>query len=160
MEAARCLAVHAHVERPFPAERESAAGVVEVVKRHSQIGQNSVYGIHAVVTQEIAQKTEIAAHCREGGVAGEIVVGCRALYGVAVLVETEQTPALRRVERPQDRARMAATAESAVHIDTPGPDVERLQRLGQQSRNVIGHGHSTLRGGCDRSFRSVFGWFD
>ncbi len=89
-----------------------------MVERHSEVGQDAVDRLHAVVPQEIPQITEIAVHGRESGIPGKLPVGLGAFYRLAVLVETEQPSPRGRVEQAQNSARMPPSAKGAVDINS------------------------------------------
>ena len=43
------LLVHAHVQRCVETERKSAGGIVKMMARHAQVGQNTVYIVYLII---------------------------------------------------------------------------------------------------------------
>ena len=77
--------VHTHVERTLEPERKSPLRVVEMVKRDTQIGQNPVDLLHAIVAHEVFQIPEIAVDKREPLIVETVAPG------ILVLVEREES---------------------------------------------------------------------
>ena len=122
--------VHAHVERRVEAERESAFGVVEVVRRHAEVGQQTVDVVYLVVAHPVLQVSEVAAYERKA-VAG---VGNVAL-GVGVLVETVEVCA---VGEPREYlARVPSATEGDIYINAARLDVESVDALAEKHRYMI-----------------------
>ena len=103
--------VHAHVQRGVVAEAEATRGVVDLRRAHAQVEQDALHLVDA-------QRRQFVRHVGEAGVAhGQARVADLGRRGhrLRVLVEGHQ-PAGRR-QPLQDRPRMAAAAEGAVHVD-------------------------------------------
>ena len=115
---AAATAVHAHVERPFPAEGEPARRVVEMVEAHTQVGKHAVHGRHAVVVHEVVQEAEIAVDHGEARVAG----GGSAAHGILVLVKAIEMSV--RPQSLQDGRRMTAATIRGIDVHAPGLYVE------------------------------------
>jgi hypothetical protein len=111
------------------AEREATVLVVEVVKRHPQIGQDAVDTVDTVVAQKIFQEGKVAVYKCKPAVGDAVAVGVHVLVHA---VEPARGPQAR-----QQLAAVAAAAEGHVNIGAAGLDVEPRHALLQQCRNVI-----------------------
>ncbi len=101
--------VHTHVERRVGPEREAAVGIVEMVRRHPEVGQYAVdISIMPVIPQVVGHIAEVAVHGREAA------VGKGSGYGVGIAVERVQVPVFPQMFH--DGARMAAAAKGGVDI--------------------------------------------
>ena len=112
--------VHAHVQRRIEAETEAARRVVQLRRADAQVEQ------HALQLRD-AERRELLAHRGKAGMhqSQPRIDECRARGdGLRVLVEGDQ-PAARR-QPGEDRARMPAAAEGAVHVH---PVVRMQQRI-------------------------------
>ena len=125
----RAPLVHAHVQRRFAPERETPLHGVEMVRRDAQIGQNAVHLLHLPQPQCPAQKAEVALDVVEPPVVGAV----RAR--VAVLIEGVESPA--GTQLFEDAARMAAPAESEVHVSARRVYGEQVDGLLQKDRCMI-----------------------
>ena len=122
--------VHAHVERCVGAQRESSAGLVEVVRRHAQVGQQPVDVLFAIIAHPLLHVAEVAAHKHQ-----PLVVVVDVLLGILVLVEGVESSLW--PQTAQYLVRVAATAVGDIYIDTIGLDVQPVDALLQQDRYVI-----------------------
>ena len=113
--------VHSHVEGSLETEREATGGIVEVMTRHAQIGQQAVDVVNAVEAHPVLQIPEVRAHKRESAVVDDVPLG------IGILVEAVEVSLF--AQPAQDFARMAPTAERHVHIRAVGPDVQTVDAL-------------------------------
>ena len=100
-----------------------------MVRRDAQIGQNAVHLLHLPQPQRPAQKAEVALDVVEPPVVGTV----RAR--VAVLIESVESPA--GTQLFEDAARMAAPAESEVHVSARRVYGEQVYGLLQEDRCMI-----------------------
>jgi hypothetical protein len=109
--------VHAHVERTFILEGGAAVRVVELHRRHAEVGKNHVRGGELFFCQDFRQAGEIAlANDERVGVKpgrAHAVLGSRQLQRIDV--ESDQPSA--RLKARQDGARVSAEAERAIDSD-------------------------------------------
>ena len=122
--------IHPHVERSVETEREPPLPRIEMVRRHAQIGQNTVHPLDAVTTQPSSHEAEIGLDENESRIVGQVPPR------IAVLIEGKQAPA---VGKPLENApRMASAAESHVDISPAGTDIEQFDALIEHYRYMIG----------------------
>ena len=107
------------------------------MRRHTEVGKQSVYMFHTVIAHPVLEIAEIAPH------ESETASGVRDVaFGVGVLVEAEQPAAL--AEAREYLSRMAATAERHVHIRAVRAYGESVHALLQQHRHMICARHNGL----------------
>ena len=104
-----------------------------MMERHAKVGKHAVDTIHAVITHEVGDKTEVAVNHRETW----LVLGGTA-HGIHILVKRVEMTAASGIEMLDYGTGMTSAAVSGVDIDASGTDVKCLQTLGQQGGYVIG----------------------
>ena len=119
---------HPHVESPLEAGGEAFLGGVELVRRHSEVGDDAV---DFVVMVELDEVFEVAEVLRDEG---EPLVVDDVVGGVLVLVEGVQ---MAGGEPLHDGAGMSAAAEGDVGIDSLGTEVQSLKAFSHHDRGVI-----------------------
>ena len=101
-----------------------------MVRRHPEVGQQSVDVVDAVVAHPVFQIAEVAAH------KGELFVGgSDVAFGIGILVEAVQMSA--SGQPAQYLARVSAAAECHVYVYATGLDVEPAHTLVEQNRYVV-----------------------
>jgi hypothetical protein len=100
--------IHAHVERARLAEREPALGMIELRRRHAEVGEDAIDLRDAEPCENLADVAELAMD----QLRGIAEPGLRGRQGGRVAVDPDQPPA-----RPRDRARVAAAADRTVDIN-------------------------------------------
>ena len=78
------LAVHPHVERGVEAEGEASAGRVELVGRHSEVGDDSVHAAAPECENVVVDETEIVVYKRKTRIVDPVA------QSVAVTIEGEE----------------------------------------------------------------------
>ena len=122
-------AVHTQIERTVHPCREASLGLVDLVARHAEVGQQAVNVAHAVEPQKVLEVCKVLVYQAETRVV-DTIAGC-----VAVAVESVEASALTKAR--QDGARVTAAAEGDVDIYPVGAYVEPIQALGQHHRPVV-----------------------
>ena len=75
--------VHTHIQRSVETERKAAFAIIEMMGRYAEVGQDCIYLLDVVITQEILQVTEVAAH------EDEVRIVDNVPFSVLVLVESQ-----------------------------------------------------------------------
>jgi len=118
--------VHPHVERPFGAKAESARRVVELRAGQTEVEEDEVRRLEAVVSRDRAKLREGSVN-RDGRGAE---VSQRSPCGLdrrGIAIDPQQPPAGR--DPLQDLAGMARLPERGVDRDRPRPGLEQLYYL-------------------------------
>ena len=140
-------AVHPHVERGVAAEAEAALDRVELHRRHAEIGEHAVDGGDAARVEHGAEIT---------------IVGVRDVHAIAVGVEplTRHGNGLRvaidgdHARRPalEQRLRVPAQSQGAVHEHAAPRRLQPAQRLGHHHRRMTRHGRLQIPNSDRRSW--------
>ena len=128
------ILIHAHVQFAVEAKREAALLVVEVMKRHAQVGKNAVHAVHAVVAHKVLQKGKIAVYECKSGVVDAVGIG------VHILVETIKVSVA--AQMLHYGARVTTATKGDVDIGAVGLNVKSVDALVQQCRYVISYPHT------------------
>ena len=123
--------VHAQIQRTLVAGRETPLRHVELVRRHTQVRQQSVHLPHPVQPQETLRMTEILVQQRKPWVIQRIS------QCVGILVKGNQPPPV--AQERQDSTRVAATPEGSVHIRPVRTDVQSLDAFIEHHWQMIVH---------------------
>ena len=100
-----------------------------MMARHTEVGKQSVYPLHAVIAHPVLQIAEVAPH------EGEVVLRFHVVFRVGILVETVEMPCIS--EARQYLAAMTATTEGDVYVYAVRLDVEAVDALVEENRYVV-----------------------
>ena len=116
--------VHPHVERTGLLVAEAAIGIVQLHRGHAEVREDQVRGGEPFGGEHLRQAGEVAV-VRDEGLRAE-AGRAQARFGARQLerVDVEADQASAGLHAFEDRPRMAAAAERAVHGDVAGPRAE------------------------------------
>ena len=136
--------VHSHVQLSVETERETALGIVEMMRADTQVSQHTIHLFHTIVAEKVPQIAEVASHESEmlfhpfqllSVIALQFQL--EVLKGIHVLVETIQVPML--TQSADNLMAMAASAESDIHPYAVAiTDIQTVHTFLKQDRNMIG----------------------
>jgi len=143
--------LHAHVERPVLAERETAPGIVDLLGRDAKVQRHTVNLGKAGRRQDAGH---VAVPAADDSQAARKTLGKlgAARHGVGIAVD----PPHRTVGRFQHGAGIAAATEGAVDVDAAIPRRQDGKHFLQHDRNMGGrarHHPSPSAGPDGRSLR-------
>ena len=123
------LFVHAHVERCVEAEGEPAALVVQMMARHTEVGQQTVDLLHVVVAHPVLDISKVASD------EGESIIIDDIFLRIGILVEAVEVAFL--PQATEDLPAVATPAECHIYINTVGLDFKPVDALPEEYWNVI-----------------------
>ena len=128
--------IHPHVERTDPFVAEAAIGIVELHRRHAEVRQNQVDACQPLGGQHLRQAREVRVARDEhvGAEAGRAQTRFRARQLERVDIEPDEAAA--RPHTLQDRSRMTAPAERAIHRDLAGARSKAAQDFVHHDRQM------------------------
>ena len=121
--------VHAHIQGRVETEGESSRLIVKVMTGYAQVGQQSVNLLYTVILHPIADISKVAAN------EGKSIIVDDIFFCVGILVKTVQMTF--RTQARQYLFGMTATTESYVYVNAVGLDIQPVNALLKEYRNVI-----------------------
>ena len=135
-------AVHTHIEGSIEAEGEAPLFGVKMMARHPQIGQNTIHPFRLfMIAHPVGEVAEVAAHKGEAA-----FVRRHVLFGIGILVKTEQSPFAAQARKYFTA--VSTAAESDIDIDAVGLHVEAVDGFAQEHRDMIGGAECGHSGAC------------
>ncbi len=101
-----------------------------MMRRNTQVSQHTIHLVHTMITQKILQITEITPHKRKP----HIVQPNNIRQHISILVKTKQTAT---TQTTQNLTTVATATKRNIHIHTTITQVQTINTLLQQHRNMI-----------------------
>ena len=137
------LLAHPHVQRGICPVGKAPGRVIQLMAGHAQIEQRAVDRFNAQLLQSLSGIAEVDLH--HGGRQAR-QTGPGRLHGIGVLIQRDEPAALLAVQPQGNLAGVPRAARRAVQIGARRVDLQAVQALVQQHRDMLKRGR--VKGLC------------